>query len=106
MGGAGEAEGRRMPPGWNWAAVLEDLGEGRKGSGEPQGLVKAGPHKEKAGRRVGLQGKPLPGHKGSGAVCRLRCLLGESWQCLGPGCWRFGATVDTGARSILEPASV
>lgn len=105
-GGAGEAEGRRTPLGWNWAAVLEELGEGGKGSGEPQGLVEAGPRKETAGRRVGLQGKPLPGHQGSGAVRRLRRLPGESWPCLGPGCWRFGATADTGAWSILEPASV
>lgn len=99
MGGAGEGEGRRTPPGWNRATVLEELGEGGKGS-------RPGPRKETTGRQAGLQGKPLPGHQGSGAVCRLRRLLGESWQCLGPGCWWFGVTGGMGAQSILEPASV
>lgn len=88
MGAGGEAEGRRKLP------------------GEPQGLVEAGPRRETAGIRVGLQGESLPGHRSSRAVCRLWRLLGESWQCLGPGRWRFRPTVDTGARSILEPASV
>lgn len=51
MGGAGEGEGRRTPPGWNRATVLEELGEGGKGS-------RPGPAKKQPGDKLGCRASP------------------------------------------------
>ena len=77
--GRGKTGAPRMEPG-GFAGGTGGRREGFRGA---QGLVEADPCREPAGIRAGLQGEPLPGHRSSGAVCRLQRLTGESWQASG-----------------------
>lgn len=58
MGAGGEAEGRRKPPGRNQEALLEELGEGGKGSGEPRGWSRPIPAENQPGYELGCRASP------------------------------------------------